>query len=197
LPQSVHNPTRPSAPNELIEADLRVFERMRAGDTAALLELYDRHGGTLYALIVRIAGDGAPAAQILEDVLVRIWTGADAYDSALGTPHAWLIGLARHRAFTFRREHSAITAAATGSSAASRPPVLAREEQGRVAAALESLPSPARDLIEYTFFGGFSVPELAVHLHMSEQDVRSGLRLGLRVLAERLAVPDSAHGGAS
>lgn len=45
----------------------------RAGDPDAFAELYDAHAPRVFALCVRMAGDRAAAADLLQDVFVRVW----------------------------------------------------------------------------------------------------------------------------
>ena len=66
--------------------DLGVLQRIAARDTAALAELYDRHGRLLFGLILRIVGDRSEAEEILQEAFVRVWTRAGTYDAQLGGP---------------------------------------------------------------------------------------------------------------
>lgn len=137
--------------------------------------------------MLQISGEGAIAERLLEELFADVWRGAAVFDRALGTPRSWLIGLARYRALDHGRAHGA----SSGSHRAGRglfigAPPLADEADGRVAAALESLPPDQRTLIEYVFFCGMSLPELAAQLQLKVDDVKSGLRLGMMALRERL-----------
>lgn len=185
----VNKPEDPRA----ADPDCHCLARIRAGDTAALGEIYDRHGALLYGLIVRIVGV-TRAEDTLQDVLMRVWTGVDVYDSALGSPRAWLIGLARYRALDHLRNDRA--GAGRGQAHITRDlsrdvlpfvsQVFANEDQGRIGAILESLPAEQRHLIEYAFFGGFSVTELATHFQRPVEQIREGLRDGMLLLKDRL-----------
>ncbi|NOT07788.1 MAG: RNA polymerase sigma factor [Gemmatimonadales bacterium] len=47
--------------------------RARAGDEEAFGALYRAHVGRVHALCLRLAGDGAAAADLTQDVFVRAW----------------------------------------------------------------------------------------------------------------------------
>ncbi len=61
----------------------------RDEDPEAFGALYDAHAGRVYALCLRMTGDAARAADLVQDVFLRAWEGLDAFrgDSQFGT---WL-----------------------------------------------------------------------------------------------------------
>src|SRR5690349_19480986 len=80
------------------ERDRRCIDRMAAGDTAALAELYDRFADLLYSLALRIVGNAPDAEEVLQDTWVQAWRTAGRYDPARGAVGAWLVTIARSRA---------------------------------------------------------------------------------------------------
>src|SRR2546426_7456293 len=80
------------------ESDRRCIDRMAAGDTAALEELYDRYGDLLYSLALRIVGSPSDAEEVLQDTWVQAWRNAGHYDAGRGAVGAWLVTIARSRA---------------------------------------------------------------------------------------------------
>lgn len=65
----------------------------RAGDPDAFAALYDAHAGRVHALCLRLAGDPALAAELVQDVFVRTWEQLGSFrgDSSFTT---WLHRLA-------------------------------------------------------------------------------------------------------
>ncbi len=47
--------------------------RAQAGDQTAFRELYREHAGRVYALCLRLTGDGRDAEERTQDVFVRLW----------------------------------------------------------------------------------------------------------------------------
>ena len=89
------------------------MERLRTGDGAALEELYDRHAGLLYSVILRIVRESAEAEDVLQETWVQAWKRSASYDAARGNVTAWLLTIARSRAIdrsrTLRSRQSAET----------------------------------------------------------------------------------------
>src|SRR6185436_5106605 len=70
--------------------------RMR--DASALGLLFDRYGGLVYTLALRIVGERDLAEEVTQDVFLRCWHGLEQHDPAHGTPGGWLLGVTRGRA---------------------------------------------------------------------------------------------------
>src|SRR4051812_19623183 len=68
------------------------------GDATAFAELYDRHSGVLYALLIRILGSPEDAQEALQETFVKAWSSAVTYDPARGSEIAWLVSIGRSRA---------------------------------------------------------------------------------------------------
>src|SRR5262245_65911585 len=89
------------------QTDLGLLQRIVARDTAALAELYDRNCRLLFSLIVRIVQNRGEAEEILQEVFVRVWTGAELYEERLGGPKRWLVRLGRyHEIDRFRAQQA-------------------------------------------------------------------------------------------
>src|SRR3989442_1619963 len=75
-----------------------LIRAMAGGDRDAFARFYDRYAPLVLPFVLRIVRDRTDAADVLQDVVWEAWRGAAAYDSARGTPEAWLITRARTRA---------------------------------------------------------------------------------------------------
>jgi len=80
------------------DRDRSALERMVAGDTRALEELYDRHGDLLYSLVRRILSRAEDAEDAIQEIWLQAWRGARTYDPKRGTVCGWLVSIARSRA---------------------------------------------------------------------------------------------------
>jgi RNA polymerase sigma-70 factor, ECF subfamily len=180
--------------------DLLLFQRIVARDAAALADLYDRHSRLLFGLILRIIRDRAEAEEILQEVLIRVWTRAELYDSRLGGPATWLVRLARNCAIDrlrARRVREAVNGPAfdeatpepPASDAAIRTPealVIEDERRGKVIDALASLSPEQRRLIEAAFFEGYTHSELANRFGLPLGTVKTRIRTGMIAMRQRL-----------
>ena len=68
------------------------------GDMAAFEELYDRHAGVLYALLLRILTSAQDAQEALQETFIHAWSNASSFDASRGSEIAWLVSIARSRA---------------------------------------------------------------------------------------------------
>src|SRR6476659_7248701 len=86
--------------------DLDLLRRAAAGDSSAVLALYDRHAGVLMALATRVLGSRDEAEEVVQESLIRVWQEARSYDPARGGLRAWLCTIARNRALDRLRRRS-------------------------------------------------------------------------------------------
>src|SRR5438445_747945 len=126
---------------------------MAAGDRDAFARFYDRYAPLVFPFVLRIVRDRADAADVLQDVFWEAWRGAAAYDSARGTPEAWIITRARTRAIdrvraVRRRGETFVAAVDEATVGAPTPPggdaAVRAEERQLVASALAQLSEAQR-----------------------------------------------------
>jgi RNA polymerase sigma-70 factor (ECF subfamily) len=172
-------------------ADIALLGRVIARDGSAIGELYDRHSGLLYGLILRILRNRSEAEEVLQEVFVQVWTRADTYHVELGAPVAWLVRIARNRAIDQIRANS--VRARTVEASPLPPPVetpearaVMSEQQRAVARALDTLPSEQRELIEHAYFQGLTQSELAERFHLPLGTVKTRVRTGMMTLRREL-----------
>jgi RNA polymerase sigma-70 factor, ECF subfamily len=172
--------------------DLAILERIAAGDEHAVGELYDRHSRLLFGLILRILRNRHEAEEVLQEAFVTVWTRAETYNEALGSPLAWLVRVARNRAIDRLRANAVRQRAAEH---APPPPQVEtpdaraclNEQQRQVARALETLPPEQRALIEQAYFLGLTQSELAERFHLPPGTVKTRIRTGMLTLREQLS----------
>ncbi|HUK90923.1 MAG TPA: sigma factor, partial [Blastocatellia bacterium] len=75
-----------------------LIARVAQGDQLALATLYDKTSRLIFGLVLRIVSDSSTAEEVTLDVYSQVWKQAAAYNSARGTPMAWLLTIARSRA---------------------------------------------------------------------------------------------------
>jgi RNA polymerase sigma-70 factor (ECF subfamily) len=181
----VQNPEDP-------RADIRLIEQIIARDERAVADLYDRHSRLLFGLILRILRDRSEAEEVLQEVFVLVWTRAETYNVALGTPAAWLVRIARNRAIDRLRANNVRLRAVESApepAAAENPESRASlsEQQRTVARALDTLPPEQRELIEQAYFLGLTQSELAERFKLPLGTVKTRIRSGMLALRQQLA----------
>jgi RNA polymerase sigma-70 factor, ECF subfamily len=153
--------------------------------------MYDRHSRLLFGLIMRILRDRREAEDVLREIFVLVWTRAETYDAALGSPAAWLVRVARNRAIDRLRSDSgrlrAVEDALEPAPAAAAGAFSSLNEQQRqVRRALDALPTEQRVLIEQAYFVGLTQSELAERFNLAPDTVKARIRTGMLTLREQL-----------
>ena len=172
--------------------DIALLDRIVARDEQAVAELYDRHHRLLFGLILRILRDRGEAEEVLQEVFVLVWTRAETYNVALGSPAAWLVRIARNRGIDRLRANNVRVRAVESAPlpvAADSPETRAAlsEQQRAVACALQSLPQDQRVLIEQAYFLGLTQSELAERFNLPLGTVKTRIRNGMMALRGQLS----------
>jgi RNA polymerase sigma-70 factor (ECF subfamily) len=174
------------------DRDRACVERLCAGDTSAMVELYDRHTDLLYSLVRRIVGDESETEDVLQETWVRAWRSARAYDPSRGSVGAWLVTMARSRAIDRIRSEGTRRRARDASSAVPGEPVaddpsdrvVESERRDRIRAALVQLSPQHREVLDLAYFGGLSQTEIATRMAAPLGTVKSWTRQALARLSE-------------
>ncbi len=175
--------------------EVRLVERLAAGDESALGALYDRFAPMLLALVRRVVGD-AEAEDVLQDALVQVWRQAPRYDPARSSVSTWLVLIARSRAID--RLRSRQVAARTREASAREKPALDTSPEGAAAvlkderrAVLEGelaqLPDEQRQAIELAFFAGMTQSEIASSTGIPLGTVKTRTLLAMKKLRRALS----------
>jgi RNA polymerase sigma-70 factor (ECF subfamily) len=166
-----------------------MIEQIAGGSHEAMAELYDLMSGRVYGLALRIVRNPAVAEEVTLDVFMQIWRTAAQYSAARGSVQAWLATMARARALDWLR--SAQGRAARDSSPieemaplriSAPDPEEAAIDASRTALVrkhLNALPAEQSQLIEMSFFSGFSHSEIAEKLGLPLGTVKSRIRQGM------------------
>ena len=80
------------------DGDGALAARIAAGEEAALVEAYDRHGDVIYGSVVRFLRDPETAAEIVQETYLALWQRAATFDRDAGSLLGWLMRIARNRA---------------------------------------------------------------------------------------------------
>ena len=164
-------------------------QRAAAGDHAAFERLYHDHVGRIYSLAYRMAGE-EQAEDMTQEVFIRAWNKLHTFkgQARFGT---WLHRLAvnhilSRRATRKRRESRQVS----GDGVLSRLAAPLRKTPGRaldIEAALEALPTRAREVFVLYDVEGYSHDEIAEALGVTVGTSKSQLHRARMLMRERLA----------
>lgn len=177
-------------------ADEDLMHLVQRGQAAAFEVIYERHASAAFSLAYRIVGTRSGAEDVSQEAFLSLWRSGGRYDRRRGSVRTWVLGIVHHRAIDFLRRsavHDKRRASDEGIEdrfeAGERTDVEAarRDEARTVRAALDGLPRDQRQVIELSYFGGFTHTEIADMLEAPIGTIKGRMRLGLGKLRDRLA----------
>jgi RNA polymerase sigma-70 factor (ECF subfamily) len=185
-------PVRPSdaVPDEIVRAAQR-------GDEAAFAALYDAYAPRVYALCVGLAGDREAAAELVQDVFVRVWEKLGSFrgDSAFSSwLHRLAVNVALESKRTGQRRSLRVMIAADLQSSDSAGPMLLEGPANAVdtglamdlEGAIARLPAGARAVFVLHDVEGYRHDEIGERLGIAEGTSRAHLFRARRLLREAL-----------
>lgn len=201
---SVATPRPNAAHDDAQHADIELLRRVRLQDEQALAQLYDRYGRLLYTIARRVVGDDALAEEVVQDVFLRFWRGAEQYQAERGRIAVWLMAMARNRAIDIlrsrhhqnrQRENATLADSEHLTPLHQAPPGDERFLQEAIQAAFATLSESQRQAIELAYYEGMSQSEIATQLNTPLGTVKSRIRDGIMRLRQALQLWVTAETG--
>lgn len=176
-------------PHEALARCLRRIARSR--DREAFEELFSYYGPRLKTLMIR-AGLETPAAEdLVQEIMLTVWSKAALYDAERGTVSAWIFRIARNAKIDRLRRRGALPLDIMELELPSDEPGAEQsvaDEQSRrwVVEALACLPAEQMEVIELAFVRDLSQSEIASKLSIPLGTVKSRMRLAYQKLRDAL-----------
>ncbi len=179
--------------------DALLISAVAGGSEDALRAIYERYGGLVYTIALRIVGDPQLSQEIVQDVFLRCWERAASFDANRGRLAAWLMGIARNRSIDAvrgaqhrarQRDRELLPGDQRDGTAIGRDHGEAVALHLTIVAALEALPDVQREAIELVVTGGLTQTEIAEVLHVPLGTVKTRIRDGMARMRTQLAVDE-------
>ena len=158
----------------------------------ALAELYDRYGGAVYSLALRMTGDRGVAEEISLDAFLQVWQQADRFNAEQGSLSTWLFTIARSRAIDRLRSARAAKRTQVDDESetqrTAQPDEMAElaERQRLVRQAMAELSAPQRTALELAYFEGLSHSQIAERLGEPLGTVKTRVRQAMITMRRTL-----------
>jgi RNA polymerase sigma-70 factor, ECF subfamily len=194
----------PDRPEYLLQTDLQtdlphdthLWFALRAGQTDALGELYDRHAGLVYGVSLKVLGNAQEAEDLTQDIFVKL-IEQTSYDPTRGSLRTFLMILTRSRAIDRLRSRQAAQktkqrwqtdyASAPSDAASAAGAEFAKAEQtAQVRAAMAQLSVQQREVLQLAYYEGLTQAAIAERLGEPLGTVKARARRGLLKLREIL-----------
>ena len=171
-----------------------LMQRVAEGDQQAFAEIYDATSASAFGIVLRVLRDRAQAEEVTQEVYVEAWKSAARFDSALGSPAAWINTIAHRKAVDrvrsserrLQREQRHFESDGGLPDLDTSDIVVAQDEGLRVRKALEGLPEAQRTALRLAYFEGHSYREVAEHLQIPLGTVKTRIRDAMTRLRRQL-----------
>lgn len=178
--------------DEITAALLRLAQK----DRAALSALYTLAAPKLMGLLMRMLGNRSEAEDALQDVFIRVWDRAAAFDPEKGTGLNWICAVARNlaldrlRSQRVRRTGQQVPVDDMYDLAASGPgpeaQTMLRAQMEEVVRCFGELPPDRSEAVKGAYLMGLSYQDLATKFDVPLNTMRTWLRRALVSLRECL-----------
>lgn len=152
-----------------------LLDRFRAGDPDAVRVIYRVHAGAVHTVARSIVGDGALAAEVVQQTFVKAWRAAASFDRNRDLA-PWLYSIARRTAIDVLRSERRPTRGDHAPEVDVGVTPLSFErtwEVYEVRRAIDDLPAEEREVIRLSHLEGFTHTEIAERLDVPPGTVKS------------------------
>ena len=176
--------------------DADLVRGLKAHESRAMNDLYDRYGRLIYSLILRIVRNPSTAEDLVQETFLRIWNRVQSFDAERGALGAWVLTVARNRAIDYLRSTDGrMQAGAMELDQLERPGLFAKLDSAalaidrvrRLKSAFEKLTPTQRQVLELAYYEGMSQTEMAERLKQPLGTVKTWTRSALKILRDELA----------
>ena len=154
------------------ERDDTLLLRVQKRDRGAFAELYQRYQPRLYAYLRRTLRDAQIIEEVVDDVMFVVWKDARRFagHSAVST---WIFGIAYRRAVSAHRSESRHQVRVDHGADTDRLPADQASDHSHLKAALRRLSPDHRQVVELTYYFGYSYREIAEIAGCPENTVKT------------------------
>jgi RNA polymerase sigma factor (sigma-70 family) len=166
--------------------DRDLLEQFRTGDENAVKTVYERFGGPVFAISLKILHDHDLAADATQQTFINAWRAASTFDvkRKFGP---WIYAIARRCAIDIYRKQIRSVVSDDVDDRVSPPSLDTIWEIYEVRTALEGLSDEERQVVKLSHFDGLTHPEIAEHLGIPIGTVKSRSHRAHRRLLDLLA----------
>ena len=174
-------------------SERKLLEAVARRDRNAFAELYRAYQPRLHGYLRRFAANPVVVEEIVDDVMFVVWTDAKKFRGSAAVS-SWIFGIAYRKALTALRREGRYEAPLRRDVETADPRGGSRADIELIHAGLAGLSPDHRQVIELTYFCGYSYEEIAAIADCPVNTVKTRMfhaRRRLKVLLPRLAGEDT------
>lgn len=167
-------------PHRNSDDEIELVRRIKARDDEALSELYDLYSSLLFGMIMSIVKKREEAEKLLQDIFLTVWNHADTFDEDGDNVFTWIVSLARNQTINYIRPASRNYALSSGNDAYDpMSTTIFSDRTELVKKALHEIPQEQSEVIKIASYRGLTQSEIADHLNITIEAVKSRLVKGI------------------
>lgn len=170
-------------PHRNSKDEIELVRRVKDQDKQAFSELYDLYSGLLFGMIRSTVKKHEEAEKLLQDVFMTVWSDADSFNEDGGNVFTWIVSLARsHTINHIRSSTRNQTTLSSGAGAKTFDPMsttIFSDRTELVKKALHEIPEEQSEIIKLASYRGLTQSQIADHLNIPIDTVKSRLRKGV------------------
>lgn len=178
-------------------SDHNLILEIQGGSLDALGVIYDRHRRLVYRTALAICNDSEAAADLLQDVFLRLHRFADHVDPERPL-EPWLYRVTANQSYTWVKRHQRWThsleeiAEWLSSGVKNSPQYITEQEDesNKIQSAIAKLSLPQRVVVVMYYINDLSLHEIAEILEIPEGTVKSRLHYGRNALKNHLGLDE-------
>ena len=166
--------------------------RIRAGQTDAMGELYERVGSELGALAQRLTGSRPDAEDVVHDVFLGLPEALKHYDER-GQFDAWLRRVTARVALTRVRSRNRLHERGLGAELHHAPTAVSLDDKVALATAIDALPDSLRVIVVLKMIEGYSHEEIAALVGITPRASEQRLHRAVKALRTQFTSSSSSQ----
>lgn len=184
-------PLRPP-PAAHAPSDETLVRSIAKGDHDAMRLLFVRHNVRVFRFLLRIVGHHAAAEDLLNEVFLVIWQGAERFEGRSQVV-TWMLSIARFKALSMLRRRSCdaldddTAAAIEDPSADPEAAVQSSERSALLKACINELSAPHRQVVDLVYYHEQSVEDVARIIGIPQNTVKTRMFHARKRIAEMMA----------
>jgi RNA polymerase sigma-70 factor (ECF subfamily) len=162
--------------------DEALLERVAANDQSAMAEFFDRYGGLVYSIALRVLKDSGQAEDVMQEIFFQVWKKPESFAASRGSLGAWLAVVTRNRAVDVlrrRKPDDSVDDVVLLSNTNLASEVERSSMMEKVRQILEGLPVEQQKSVEMAFFDGLTHAEIAAKTGDPLGTVKTRIRTAL------------------
>ncbi|WP_245624067.1 RNA polymerase sigma factor [Flavihumibacter petaseus] len=163
---------------------------LRSKSQTGFRYLYDHYADALFGQVRSIIPDANVAGDVLQEVFLKIWRNIDQYDPAKGKLFTWMMQITRSISIDMLRSRDWRNSQRNNSLTDDHIQVAGTVQYGYSDAGLrrtvQALKTEYRELVELSYFQGYTQEEISRMLNLPLGTVKTRLRTALVQLRQKI-----------